>query len=585
MLERNLAALQRVHPALFQRVCLPADGSHVTRSEAGQFMYRHLRNWRSLAIGEDLLQHVRSQVAGNGEIFLFGIGSGEMIDALLKESPEARITAWERDPWLLRLALGQRDYSAALSSGRLRLALGADLVHHAALSSRAAVIEHPLLSGIYRAERRILERGLSDDRAVVIAGELFVDDLVDALEQEGFSVYVMDVRILSIEEMAITTQVFAPRFVAAINYKNGLAEFCRARGIGLLSWEIDPTRDTLRPVASPTGHARIFTYRAAQVEEFRQAGFDHVEYLPLATNPRRRFATRSAETDPARYQATASFVGASMAEQARKNRRDFLELYSRHEPSPVARAQGGDRLVEDVLAEQRKDYSRYLIPGLLAERAPAFLAALAQSEESLDPAKLIAEISASEKRLVYLSRLGSQGIQVWGDGYWRSLEGSGAIYKGPAEHFRELNDVYSGSLINVDIGRLYQSDMITMRVFDVMGCGGFVLAEYSDALNELFEIGVELDAYRTLDELEEKLRWYAARPERARTIAARGMHVVREKHTILGRVQTMLASAHWSRPAQRDVAGGADAGATARAKGRGEPIGQAARSCVFPAEC
>jgi spore maturation protein CgeB len=81
-----------------------------------------------------------------------------------------------------------------------------------------------------------------------------------------------------------------------------------------------------------------------------------------------------------------------------------------------------------------------------------------------------------------------------------------------------------------------------MRVFDVLACGGFVLAERSEALAELFEIGVEVDCYANADELEAKVELYLREPERARAIAVRGREAVQRRHTVAARVRHMLAA-------------------------------------------
>jgi len=114
---------------------------------------------------------------------------------------------------------------------------------------------------------------------------------------------------------------------------------------------------------------------------------------------------------------------------------------------------------------------------------------------------------------------------------------------GPAGHRDELNRIYSGSTINLDIGRIYQSDIVTMRVFDALACGGFVLAEHSEPLAEMLEIGSEVESYRSLEELLQKVEHYLEHPEEARAIAQRGMERVRRDHTIVGRLRYMLAAA------------------------------------------
>ncbi len=131
---------------------------------------------------------------------------------------------------------------------------------------------------------------------------------------------------------------------------------------------------------------------------------------------------------------------------------------------------------------------------------------------------------------------------MWGDEGWRAVPGLAAGYRGPAGHAVELTKIYNASLINLDVGRLYQSDIVTMRVYDVLACGGFVLAEHSDVLAELFDVGSEIESYRTLDEMEAKVAHYLAHPEAAWAIAARGRQAVLARHTIAARLSTMLAS-------------------------------------------
>jgi spore maturation protein CgeB len=111
---------------------------------------------------------------------------------------------------------------------------------------------------------------------------------------------------------------------------------------------------------------------------------------------------------------------------------------------------------------------------------------------------------------------------------------------GPAGHRFELNKIYSGTLINLEINRLYQPDMINMRVFDIMACGGFLLAEYTPELADLFRLDQELVVYHTKAELMTKAQHYLLHPAEARAIAAQGLQAVREKHTIRKRVEYML---------------------------------------------
>jgi spore maturation protein CgeB len=82
-----------------------------------------------------------------------------------------------------------------------------------------------------------------------------------------------------------------------------------------------------------------------------------------------------------------------------------------------------------------------------------------------------------------------------------------------------------------------------MRVFDVLACGGFVLAEWSQDLDNLFNIGKEVETYRTINELVQKVEYYLAHRDKAFEIARRGQEVVRKKHTIATRMGYILNAA------------------------------------------
>ena len=114
-------------------------------------------------------------------------------------------------------------------------------------------------------------------------------------------------------------------------------------------------------------------------------------------------------------------------------------------------------------------------------------------------------------------------------------------YRGWAGHIHEVGRIYAAAQVNLDIGRIYQQDIVTMRVFDALASGGFVLAERSPDLERLFEVGVEVEAYTDLEELVDKVGFYLTHPERAREIAARGRAAVERRHSIEARVLEMLA--------------------------------------------
>ena len=525
-------------PELAGRVALPVASEHIVQHQGKSFLRVH-RTLHPLALTPEQRSEASAGTDASDDVLVFGIGTGDLVDTALA-GRQGRVIAWDRDPWLLRKLLDRKDYRRALNNGKLVLKLGASIVSECDTLRALSRVDHPLLAQIYKNEHALLNDGVGEKRALVCTGTLFVDDLSDALRAEGYTVYSWDLKRLAKEELVWGALQVQPALVAAINYSYGLAEMCTALGCPLVVWEIDPSTDLLQPLARRADNAHVFTWRKAHVELFKMGGFGHAEHLPLAANPTRRAARSLTSEERAHYTAPVTFIGASMMEQANRFQELFLRAYADFKGGGEGARAEGQALLNAVLAAQRKDFSRYLIPALAERAFPEFIESLKNKPQATDPYMLIGEVAAAEKRLSYVASLGGQGIQVWGDDGWKSLERFGVKHRGAAGHNRDVTAIYNTTSIHLDIGRIYQSDIITMRVFDVLACGGFVLAEYSDDLAECFAIGVEVDCYRTQDEMVAKVNHYLANPQEAVAIAQRGQARVLADHTIAARVHHML---------------------------------------------
>ena len=539
-LEKNLAALGHTDENFVQRICLPVDGNHVHFLKNGEISYHMHQTLFPFVIDGEELEGTLKNVNDSKNILLFGIGLGEQLDYLLEEFTEVGITAWDRDPWLIRLALMKKDFSLYIRSGRLQLHMGADILDILDMAKVASIVYHPLLRSFYKNELKLLQNGVGEKRAVVCLGGLFVDDVSKALEGLGYTLYTLDVKRLSVEEISLTIRRFNPQVAFAINYVNGLAELFESHGVDLICWEVDPATDHLKPISTSSDRAYVFTYREANVDEFVKAGFNNVEHLPLASDTEKRMPTKLSAEEHDIYDAELSFVGSSMIENAISLRKIFLSQYKAYQDGSADTVEDGNRLLEEILSVQRQNFSIYVIPDLLDKYFSGFISYLLELPGAHDPFILVGEIAAAEKRANYIANLGSLGVKVWGDDGWLRTEQYGVKYMGRAGHTFEINKIYSASSINVDINRLYQMDIIPMRVFDIMACGGFVLAEYSKELSNIFDIGKEVETYSTLDELVSKATYYLDHESEALEIAERGRDAVQKNHTISGRVKHML---------------------------------------------
>jgi len=530
----NLGVLAQLDPELAERLTWPVDDSRVLFTAAGEMRYLAHREAHSLGVGADLLE-LESQSP-----LLLGLGDGDVLDQALARKECERITCWERDPWLLRLDLMRSDRRLALSSGRLRYCLGPDLL--ALRHWKGSVLRHPAMLEHYRLEFESFQRPASSRRALLCVGKLFYAQMAGALQAEGFELWSLDVERQAPEELQRTLQRFEPELILSINYTGGLAEFCEALGVPLVVWEVDPSLSQWPACNSSTENTWIWTYRQAHVPLYRGAGFAHVEYLPLAADPKVRRPLELQASQKERYGAPVSFVGNSMLSEVQDFRASFLGEHAIWRGIPGDDGEAA-ALFERLVSEQRTDPSRNLIPEALEREAPDFRAQALARPGQQDPVILVGEFCAAEKRLSHVNALVDFGIVAWGDRGWAQLAQTGIEYRGSAGHGEELTLIYNATAVNLDINRIYQPDIITMRVFDVLAAGGFLLAEHSEALAEAFEIDEELVSYRSLGELREKLAHYLAHPEEARRIAERGRARVLREHTIAARLKQMLEAA------------------------------------------
>ncbi|MEB3188447.1 MAG: glycosyltransferase [bacterium] len=76
-----------------------------------------------------------------------------------------------------------------------------------------------------------------------------------------------------------------------------------------------------------------------------------------------------------------------------------------------------------------------------------------------------------------------------------------------------------------------------MRLFEATGCGALLITDHKDNLDDLFEIGKEVVAYRSAEECVALIEYFQRHPERARDIARAGQARTLRDHTYGQRMQ------------------------------------------------
>lgn len=333
---------------------------------------------------------------------------------------------------------------------------------------------------------------------------------------------------------------FRPDFVFTINHlgvdrEGVLTDLLEKLRLPLASWFVDNPHLILylyRRIVSPW--TAIFTWDADNLPSLRDMGFEHVTHLPLGTDPA-RFALPG-RTLPASHpwRARVSFVGNSMvykvAHRLKAGKLPAALLRSYHEVAAGFGAHG-ERSV--------RAYLRAYHPQLAVEYD-----CLDTAERRLSYETMLTWEATRQYRAACVARTLPFAPLVVGDKGWRKVfctAPPGWRLHPEINYYSELPAFYPLSDINFNCTSKQMKGAVNQRVFDVPATGSFVLTDWREQIENLFEPGREVICYTEPDEIDGLLRRYLDHPrDRARIVAAARKRILAE-HTYEHRLRTLLA--------------------------------------------
>ena len=366
---------------------------------------------------------------------------------------------------------------------------------------------------------------------------LFMPDVGKLLADCGYTLVGLESKDLTMERFNAACEAHHPQWLFSINFSPEIAYLSSIRSLPYVSWTIDPLPQNRLELVDGTNNALCLAFAHDQqtVDHLADQGI-HTSYLLLAAPANRR----SPIGDAARltpYRCDVSFVGSSMIDEMFTLDR---WLAVRGSDALSAAALDWTHRFLQLVVHDAKFFGLNMVGGVNA--LPDFLRNIcvtaAERDELISLLDGVLSALYRQRGIGIISRF-SGSSTVWGDPGWTDIHPD---YRGGADHGDELTLIYCASGINLDIPRLYQRQTITMRIFDILASGGFVLAERSAVLEAAFEEDRHLAYYDTQDTLNDVIaRWMNA-PLARETIAKAGRQEVLEKHQIKHRIETILSS-------------------------------------------
>lgn len=375
-------------------------------------------------------------------------------------------------------------------------------------------------------------------------------DIIQVLESFGITVHREE---MEMHDKNITPQLCSARvaewilshplsFVFTVNFFPAISYTCNHFKIPYVCWSVDSPVPELFSNALKNEYNRIFLFDKAQYDFFAPVNPSCIHYLPLATNVKRweQVVLSMTEADYRQYGSDVSFVGSLYTEKCKYDtlvRNGKLSDYTRG-------------FVDGLIESQLHVYGYNFIMDNLTDRVVTEIASadpqfyhgtdtFMDTDRYLVAHQYIGMKLAAVERQRTLAAL-SEHFSV--NLYTRSDASTlpKVHNRGGVNTLTEMPKVFQASKINLNMTMRPIETGLSLRIWDVLGCGGFLLTNYQAELPSYFEIGKDLEAYESLSELQEKVQYYLTHEEERMEIAIHGYEKTARLHSYENRLAEMI---------------------------------------------
>lgn len=370
-------------------------------------------------------------------------------------------------------------------------------------------------------------------------------DVVEALEELGHSVKKIPAEkkdlfdsMTQIEKLFHTCKDSRQyEAVFSMSYFPQISNYCKDKGLKYISWVYDNPYVHIYSytIVNPCNYVFLFDYQ--MYEELNLAGIKTVYYMPMAANTRRlnRLFHRTKNHD--RYKADISFVGSLYSEGKNNLYEKIGELdeFTRGYVEAIVNIQlklYGVNIIKEALTKEILSSMEKVFP---MDPNPTTV----MSQEAIYADYIIGrKVTALERKQVLEMLNKEYNIKLYTNE--RKVDIPGITNQGYVEYYEEMPLVFHNSKINLNITLKSIKEGIPLRVWDILGAGGFLITNYQSELMEYFTPEEDLVIYNDLGDLKEKTEFYLKNDDIRRKIAANGLEKVRSDHNYINRLTMMM---------------------------------------------
>lgn len=334
-------------------------------------------------------------------------------------------------------------------------------------------------------------------------------------------------------------------FVFSINFFPAVAEVCHIFKLPYLCWVVDSPVMELYTTSIQHDTNRIFVFDNAICQEIAPLNPGHVFYLPLATNVRQKdnLLADTSAADLKRFSAEVSFIGSLYTEKCAYDRLSDPPAYLKGYLDGLMEAQlkiYGYFFVEELLSDEIVSAFIDHFPGFYRLPGDNFLSDRATLAQLYIGTKIT--VMERDRIMRMLSEKYPVSIYTGSDtSAYPKLKNCGF-----AKTLTEMPIVFHQSKINLNLTAKSIRSGLSLRIWDILGSGGFCITNYQPELPDLLPPGEYLDSYGSFEELDEKVHYYLTHDKEREEIAHNGYEYVKAHHTYPIRLSQMLQLAYAS---------------------------------------
>lgn len=373
------------------------------------------------------------------------------------------------------------------------------------------------------------------------------EDLISAFQELGHTVKTIpfsntgELRSDEHIELEIVNSIraFSPDFVFSFNFFPIISLACKRADMRYVSWVYDSPYVLLYSYTVIYPGNYIFLFDKAQYLEFQQAGISTVYYLPLAANTDRL----SKMTDMAVYknskwkhQTDIAFIGSLYTEKHQFYQRlKGITPYTRGYLEAIMASQKqihGYNFIQELLSKDIIDDLMRIMP---MQPDPSSV----ESLEYLYAQYVINRQITATERTELLSAIGeSFSYDLYTPDKTVSLPG--AVNHGSIDYYDMAPYIFKNVKINLNFTLRSIQSGIPLRVFDILGAGGFLITNYQTDFPDCYIPGEDFIYYENKEDLLNKIQYYLEHEEERNAIAKHAFETTASFHTYKHRVADML---------------------------------------------